>query len=429
MPNRYSHASVISHYESRGLISRPARSPSIPSSSASLLCLDLNDAYDADNMVTRPLTAVPHPYDASARSINSTASSLEDNPPKPLHSASSSILTEIHAPGCAVQSPIIESAIPTETTAEYSKSIEHSKSPNLAAGEKPASENLYNQRSSRYSSAPKFAALFNLSLPSTTNKVAHDDRRVRTPQEPMGSTQHPTVPRNTSIRIRNAPKSMNHPPVQHYRVPYKRIQPTFSIESLPPLETLSFGNENTEERPPSPNAEILPWEHRENGMPYLHQPPELPNEQGSAEREERDSGYQSLDGQTPETNPTPKFHPVNYVSSSQQPAASPLPFSFAHDVPQILPHALTDLSFIPSTATIASETSQYNLSRSRSIDSFDSAAPPPIRLHPGRQSPSNPLGNMKIKKGYAHSAAYSERLNRAGGGSRGDDWVRTGKRR
>ncbi|KAL8662169.1 MAG: hypothetical protein Q9202_004925 [Teloschistes flavicans] len=383
-------------------------------------------------MVTRPLTAVPPPYDASIRSVNSTASSLEYNPPKPLHSASSSILTEIHAPGYAAQSPIIESAIPTETTAEHAKSIEHSKPPNLAAGEKPASENPHNQRSSRYSSAHKFAALFNLSLPSATNKVAHDDRRVRTSQEPMGSTQDLTVPKNTSIRIRNAPKSVNDPPVQHYRGPYKRIQPTFSIESLPPLETLSFGHENTEERPPSPNADILPWEHPNNGMPYLHQPPELPGEQGSAEREERDSGYQSLDGQTPETNSTPKFHPAKYVSSSQQPAASPLPFLPAHDVPQVLPHASIDLSFIPSTAMIAPEMSQYNLSRSRSFDSFDSAAPPPIRLHPGRQSPSNPLGNMKMKMGYAHSAAYSERLNRAGdggGGGGGADWIRTGKRR
>ncbi|KAI4099941.1 MAG: hypothetical protein L6R37_005737, partial [Teloschistes peruensis] len=321
MPNRYSHASVLSYYDSRGFISYPDQSRSSPSPPASILSFDLDKAYDADHSATPPLTAVPALCDAST---NSTNSSFETVPSKPLHSASSSIVTEIYAPGSPVQPPYIESVLPTRTAPEESKSINHSKPPDVQPEEEPSFQNPYFQSNLRYSSAQYFPALCNQSRPLKKQKIPPDDQRVCTPTEP---TSKSSIPRNTSTRTHTSLQSVTDRTPQDPKIPYKRIQPTFSIESLPPLEFLSCDDDVMEDDgPPSPDADVLPWEYSEdvvpweypdNGVPYAHrysvefggdQSPQL---EATADREkgkesENDSGYQSSfeDGRPSERIPS-----------------------------------------------------------------------------------------------------------------------------
>ncbi|KAL9587133.1 MAG: hypothetical protein Q9203_003623, partial [Teloschistes exilis] len=339
MPNRYSHASVLAYYESRGFIYYPDQNRSSPSPSASILSFDLDEVYDADHAATPPLTAVPALCDTSTSSTNS---SFETVPSKPPHSASSSIVTEIYAPGSPVQSPISEPALPTKTAREESKFINHSKPPDRQAEEEPSFQNPYFQSNLRYSSAQYFPALCNQPRPSKKQKIVHDDQRVCTPTDP---TTKSSIPRNSSTRTYTSFQSVSDRTTQDPNIPYKRIQPTFSIESLPPLEFLSFGDDDMEDDgPPSPNADVLPWEYSEdvvpweypdNGMPYAHrhsielggdQSPQL---QATADREkgkgsESDSGYQSLfeDGRPPERtlSTTNEASAEIYIPSSFSPS-------------------------------------------------------------------------------------------------------------
>ncbi|KAI4198648.1 MAG: hypothetical protein LQ350_005120 [Teloschistes chrysophthalmus] len=358
MPNRYSHASVLSHYESRGFISYPDKGRSSPSPSASLLSFDLDEAYvEADNTATPPLTAVPPLCHASTNSTTSPASSFETVPSKPLHSASSSIVTEIYAPGSPVVAPIIGPTLPTKTAPDASKSFNDSKPPDRQPREETLFQNPNFQPNLRYSSAHYFPALCNQPRPSKKQKTAHDDQHVCTPEEPTNPMPISTIPRNTSTRTHKSHKTVTDQYAQYSKTPFERIQPSLSTESLAPLEFLTFDDEDIEDGgPSSPNAAVLPWEYSEDVVPWEYPDNGMPN----VHRHSLESG----DG---------------------------------------------DRSL---------------LVKSHSTDSFDSAAPPPIRFHPAFRKE---LDALKMKGGHAQGPAYGEWMNRVGG--RGDDGARAGRRR
>ncbi|KAL8817012.1 MAG: hypothetical protein Q9223_004082, partial [Gallowayella weberi] len=112
MPNRYSHALVLSHYEAQGFITLPHR-PVTPLPTSPLCSdFDLHFSSSSNAAGTPSLHAVPVLSDTST---TSTASSPHDPAARePLHSASSSIVTEIYAP----QSPVIVAASPLVALAE-----------------------------------------------------------------------------------------------------------------------------------------------------------------------------------------------------------------------------------------------------------------------------------------------------------------------
>ncbi|KAL9582350.1 MAG: hypothetical protein Q9212_003352, partial [Teloschistes hypoglaucus] len=315
MPNRYSHASVLSYYESRGFISYPDKGHSSPSPSASLVSFDLDEAYDADNAATPPLTAVPPLCDASTNSTKSKASSFENVPAKPLHSASSSIVTEIYAPGTPLQSPFLGPALSTEIAPKEPKSTIDSKPPDLQLKEEPIFQD-HSHPNLRYSSAQYFPALYNQPRPSKKQKTAHDDQHVCTPADPPNPMPVSTIPSNTFTRTQNSLKMVIDQHAQYDKVPFKRIQPSFSTESLAPLEFLSFDDDDDDEDeddkhiegsgPSSPNADVLPWEYLKDVVPWEYTENQLsedfPSDQnplGPAEKErerERDNGYLSFEG-------------------------------------------------------------------------------------------------------------------------------------
>ncbi|KAL8987216.1 MAG: hypothetical protein Q9177_003551, partial [Variospora cf. flavescens] len=107
MPNRYSHALVLSTYESKGLIDLPPHPslhhlslhPFFPSSTS-----DDATAAAATTTTTPPLNALPGLAASENSSTTSTTSSLDLHPASrraglpPQHSATSSLVTEIYAP-------------------------------------------------------------------------------------------------------------------------------------------------------------------------------------------------------------------------------------------------------------------------------------------------------------------------------------------
>ncbi|KAL8648698.1 MAG: hypothetical protein Q9210_004824, partial [Variospora velana] len=98
MPNKYSHALVLSTYESKGLIDLPPH----PSLLHHLLRPPPSSSTSDDAAATPPLSALPGLAASENSSSASTTSSLDLHPASraklPAHSATSSIVTEIYAP-------------------------------------------------------------------------------------------------------------------------------------------------------------------------------------------------------------------------------------------------------------------------------------------------------------------------------------------
>ncbi|KAL8865138.1 MAG: hypothetical protein Q9174_007053, partial [Haloplaca sp. 1 TL-2023] len=155
MPNRYSHALVLNRYETRGFISLPTHSerPSSPTPSLPVAEYQPPSQKTSDENNTPPLTAVPSLVDSPEPTSN--GSNVDDVPSKPLHSASSSIVTEIYAP----QSPDIEPIRGTITPTEI-KTSEAAPSPAPPIEESEVKEKHVPPTTSRYSTARDFSSFF-----------------------------------------------------------------------------------------------------------------------------------------------------------------------------------------------------------------------------------------------------------------------------
>ncbi|KAL8687672.1 MAG: hypothetical protein Q9218_006226 [Villophora microphyllina] len=456
IPNRYSHAFVLSHYESCGFITLPRQPRSTPSPTASLLSFDPDVSYDADNTTTPPLSAVPALSESSTISTNSTASGLEDIPPRNLYSASSSIVTEIYSPQSPIQSPVIESTTPGTTTPEAPKPIEDIRPSTPLAKEEPLLQSLYSQPSSRFSSAHNFSVFFNPLPRPAKPKSNHGQRHKqhgRHPRKSVDSLHDTTAPKRTAFQPHSIHNITTSRPHQDHNIPYQRLQPAFSIGSLPSLPSLSLEDEHPDERVLSSDIDVLPWEYPDEGTPYVYRPRGFPSHQDSSPVAEIDNEFKTLDPTSSSAkarkSETLVLDLTNSPSIPSEYASSPL-HNFTDRQPIASINKSTPPSFLPPTAP--STSTVRPLSRSSSTSSFDSAAPPPIRFHPYHHRPDHtshhhssphpqqqPKSSHTTAKGvHPHSHAFSEWLNRAGGGRKEEgrfghtgegDWVKVGKRR
>ncbi|KAI4184038.1 MAG: hypothetical protein LQ346_006183, partial [Caloplaca aetnensis] len=196
MPNKYSHALVVSRYESKGFIAS-SQSPSAPRrashSSQYSYSLSTGSSY---HVATPPLHDVPGlSCDSSA---TSTASSLDDVPPRPLHSATSSVVTEIYAP----QSPSFPSeALSTLPEADRTPKEQSKEQPlPLPSGEQPPFDDppQLPPSVSRFSSFHSFSALLNPTPPERRKKRSHNRPRHETPPERIAHPASPTTTTTTS---------------------------------------------------------------------------------------------------------------------------------------------------------------------------------------------------------------------------------------
>ncbi|KAL8900288.1 MAG: hypothetical protein Q9207_005764, partial [Kuettlingeria erythrocarpa] len=292
MPNKYSHALVLSRYESKGFItsSRPPPAPrhTSPSSHHSYSL----STGSSNHAATPPLHAVPGlSYDSSA---TSTASSLDDVPPRPLHSANSSVVTEIYAPQSPSFPPEALNTLPEadHTPKEQPKEQSKEQSLHLPADEQPPFDDppQLPPSVSPFSSFHTFSALLNPTLRERRKKRSHTRPRHETPSERIAHPASPTAtsssssskptpaafePRTTQPRL--ASSSSSRSPTRSQHTPYKRIQPIYSTDSLASLSLAHHDGPEPGGFSPSHNPEILPWEY-----PVPQQPsrPEAYNPRG-----------------------------------------------------------------------------------------------------------------------------------------------------
>ncbi|KAL9010669.1 MAG: hypothetical protein Q9173_004419 [Seirophora scorigena] len=354
MPNKFSHALVLSTYESRGLIDLPP--PQLPSLHPSPP--SEQNRPSSDDAATPPLSALPGlASDSSTASVNSSLDLHPSRPPTHVPS-SSSIVTEIHAP----QSPPFE---PQTTVAAAEDHLSELHSP-LASKQSPP-ERPSSKATSRFPSLHSFSAF--LDLPSQVKRHRrrprqHSRRRDSPPDHivPLTSTaKTPPPPQNPHPH--NPPSGRPHPDnqqQQHY-VPHSRLHPILSIDSLRSLH-LAHANEKDTLCPQPPNMDVLPWEYSSSD-PLPPPPPVLP------------APYTPHVTATTTASPNIPSHPRS--ASLSHP---PLPFIHNDDSPA---NDEIDPIFKPIFATEEELPGEPRTERPRSrAESFDSAAPPPIRKGP-----------------------------------------------
>ncbi|KAL8698204.1 MAG: hypothetical protein Q9201_006702 [Fulgogasparrea decipioides] len=402
MPNRYSHALVLSHYESLGFISRPTRSSSRPSSTTSLLSFDLDPPSSSDDSTAPSLTPSPGLSESSA---SSTVSSLDEAPQQQsLHSASSSIVTEIYAPQSPTVGPVQTSNPPVEE-----RDGQGSPPPSPVVRER-ATDQPPPTSTSRFPSASGLSAFLH---PRSSTKRKSKSSKKRRSTVPTASEHL----RKQSHQLESsAPHPFNallqpHPQTRRDHTPYKRLAPTFSVDPLP-SPCLD------DERPRSPNSVVVPWEYSETHLPPVYRPRGVSDHLSTDLAKDRDSGYHSS-GTTRTSRSTtsatvPHHHLCYPAPVPTHPPSSPL-----HELPQPHPfHQTSSPSPLspassnvePTSLLLPSQEDYTPLSRS---SSFDSVAPPPISLGP--RHPFNPTLSQQSRN---RNHAFATWLDRAGGGRR-----------
>ncbi|KAI4180077.1 MAG: hypothetical protein L6R41_007480, partial [Letrouitia leprolyta] len=255
MPNRYSHAFVLSRYEARGFISPSYESYHSPESSEHGLSLP-----STDGAASPPLTAVPAL--SSDSSTTSTISSLGEPPAKPLHSASSSIITEVYAP----QSPAQSLSSSPVTQLEKAPARQHKEelneedvSSNLPRSEIPPCEPP--RPASRFSSFHNFSAFLNPPPPPERRRRQSYKYDRNPPSSRSRQCFRTSAPKSEPASSRPSSVQKQSCKPKHY-TSYKRLEPTFDIESL---DSLHFSSEDEGKaqpgHPPPPNIDVIPWEY------------------------------------------------------------------------------------------------------------------------------------------------------------------------
>ncbi|KAI4140220.1 MAG: hypothetical protein L6R39_005894 [Caloplaca ligustica] len=349
MPNRYSHAFVLSRYEAKGFIDLPYPSPSPPSTSQP--SLDYRLSTRSSGAATTPsINAVPGLSSDSSTTSTSTVSSLDEVPSRLLQSASSSIVTEIYAP----QEPSFEPEAIDPTTEEQPVQQEE---PSLLSppSKQPPAEQSPPRTTSRYSFIHSFSALLN---PPQRPK-RHQQRSQSHHPEPIAGTPRRATPNPPTPRYQPSP---HQPPTRpsfsssRPRTPYKRIHPVFSNDSIASLSLADIRGPESH-LPPSPNENVLPWEYPASQPSRL----EVYQPRGYPEQEHSQGAACATIIPTRRSSISQRYHDAFYASQAPNTGDD-------------------DSIFEPIFAnTSTPQNPEHPLSRS---SSFDSAAPPPIRKGP-----------------------------------------------
>ncbi|KAL8750508.1 MAG: hypothetical protein Q9199_007022 [Rusavskia elegans] len=382
MPNRYSHAFVLSHYETKGLITLPPRPLSPPPASLSPSDLEPYAPNGGDDRYAPSLNAVPALSDASTTSTASSSGEL----PKPSHSNSSSIITEIYAPQALSVHSIPTTYVPAEDDPQDARP------PSLSPTRKtPPRQSSPPPPKSRFSSFHDLSPF--ISKHSLSAKPSKKSHRRHSHLPPAHSTE--LQQSSTS----STPKSRAHithrswlPPTNPRQQPYnpapyyKRIEPTFDTDSLESLSLQVLENEGRQ----SLNMDVLPWEYQEthSTFPPVYQPSGFhPPPQFSRASTPPPNRSQDRITQTPAPNHTSvslPAHAIHFNSANQPIKYFPDPVPQRHSmistqsyIPSHHPNPPSSPLPDPPTSTL-----QHILSHQLSNESFDSAAPPPIRTTP-----------------------------------------------
>ncbi|KAL8845943.1 MAG: hypothetical protein Q9221_008922 [Calogaya cf. arnoldii] len=379
MPNRYSHAFVLSRYETKGFITPRPLSP--PAASFAPSELALYRPNDGDSSDAPSLDAVPPLSDAST---TSTASSLGDPPEQPSHSASSSIVTEIYAPQAPSINPIPATYAPAEEKPRETQ-------PPASTSKRPPRPSSPQPPKSRFSSFHDLSPFISKHSSSPKPDKKSSRRHSHLPSSKSSKPAQPSASSTSRSRSHITHQSWQPPttPDQqpyHPALYYKRLEPTFDTDSLASLSLEELEQEGRQ----SPNMDVLPWEYPEthSASPSVCQPSgsHPPPESNTNSTPPPNQSQHPAPTHTGISLPTPSMH----SNSANQPIKY-----FPHLVisaPQRRSMTSTQ-SYIPSYHSpppsvplpdppIASPLSilQHTLSHHLSTESFDSAAPPPIRL-------------------------------------------------
>ncbi|KAI4267226.1 MAG: hypothetical protein L6R38_008355 [Xanthoria sp. 2 TBL-2021] len=365
MPNRYSHAFVLSRYETKGFITLPPRPLSPPPASLSPSDLEPHAPNGGDDRYAPSLNAVPALSDAST---TSTASSSVELPRKPSHSASSSIITEIYAPQALSVDSIPTTYVPAED--DPHDALPPSLSPTRKTHPRQSSPPPPKSRFSSFHDLSPFISKHSLSA-----KPSKKSHRRHSYLPPVHSTELPPI----------TPRQQPYNPAPYY----KRLEPTFDTDSLESLSLEVLENEGRQ----SPNMDVLPWEYPETlskSPPVyqpsgFHPPPQFSRASAPPPKRSQDPITKTLaPNHTSVSLPAPAIH----FNSANQPIKY-----FPDRVPQrhsmistqsYVPshHSNPPSSPLPDPPTSPPFSHQRILSHHLSNESFDSAAPPPIRTTP-----------------------------------------------
>ncbi|KAL8733316.1 MAG: hypothetical protein Q9166_002140 [cf. Caloplaca sp. 2 TL-2023] len=391
MPNhRYSHALVLSYYETIGFISLPHPPFTPPPASPSSTDFHLRVPSSSNDTHTPSVGAVPALSDSST---TSTASSLDDPVTRPLHSASSSIVTEIYAP----QSQSADATSPVFDPAEDDL-------PDTLPSP-PAYKNPPQQQSppplpkSRYSSFHDLSPF--LQRHSSLSKSAKRPSRKRQRPQPE-ETPQPSRPQSPISHQPTQPTilSRTQPQQPEHHTPYKRLEPVLDTECL---ASLSLDDEAAH----FPNVDVLPWK--------------SPQTQSTLPPEYLPRGFSPTDSCThySRTQTTPS-DPITIGTKTNRRTSSPPPLSPSDPPAPIKPFQISFLDSasptpqhtLPPSIDLAmymppDEPPTHPLSHQASAESFDSVAPPPIRITP-RHVPDS----VSVQR------RQSDRISFGGGGLR-----------
>ncbi|KAL9019318.1 MAG: hypothetical protein Q9185_003396 [Variospora sp. 1 TL-2023] len=425
MPNRYSHALVLSTYESKGLIDLPPNPslhhlsphPFLPSSTSD------DAAAAAAATTTPPLNALPGLAASENSSTASTTSSLDLHPPSrkaglpPQHSATSSLVTEIYAPPTG--SPLLPlEGRPTVIAAEEEDghlielppfppgkkqlsqaggplsqiaSIELPPPPSPPSSKQPPPpERPPSKATSRFSSLHNFSAFLDpLPRAKRHRKPSYKDTSIRRESEPeyiVPVSSVANTPYNPPYRQPFYPKSQEQK--QQVYTPHSRLNPTPSTSSL---HFLTHTDVKTDIRPPPhqpTNMDVSPWEYpttlSSSPFPPAASPPPPPPSAHSTPPPPLPSTRRRRRTITT-TNPTISI-PIPLTRHHQRSPSSLSPTSFLPTQDTTDP-IFSPIFFPPPPPSLDLHHGETLLllperpSRSRA-ESFDSVAPPPIRKGP-----------------------------------------------
>ncbi|KAL8681674.1 MAG: hypothetical protein Q9186_002191 [Xanthomendoza sp. 1 TL-2023] len=397
MPNKYSHAFVLSRYEAKGFITLPH--PPITPPPASSLCSDFDlhvSSSSSSNTVGTPsLNAVPVLSDSST---TSTASSLDDPVREPLHSASSSIVTKIYAP----QSPVIVTTPPTVVPVEdRPKEVLPSPPPEKQLERQPLPEPPKSRFSSSYDLSSFISRHSSVarSRKRPSRKYRHLSRG-ESPNPSQISISQPAKPNSHTIDYPSQQPILCHPPTQQskHQTPFEHLEPTFNTDSLEDLsledialEDLSLEDlplEDLEnEKSQSRNIDVLPWEYPEtqSALPPVYRPRGFPPTNSPTFHTPSNRTSQILSP----PNPPSRDHQVRPKSSQISSLASSIEHS---------PSSSSSTHLAIFSTHDQPSTSEHYLSHQHSDESFDSAAPPPIRITPRQLPTAAALDEQKGKE-------------------------------
>ncbi|KAL8903956.1 MAG: hypothetical protein Q9171_007214, partial [Xanthocarpia ochracea] len=251
MPNKYSHAFVLSRYETRGFITLPHRpldpSPTPFSSSE----FDLYDSNCGDATDAPSLDAVPALSDSST---TSTASSLDEPSTQPLHSESSSIITEIYAPKSPALDPISSTIVSIKENPRETLSDPPSDEQILPQSPHPAPK-------SRFSTFHDLSHFITRHSSVSTSAKTSSRKRQHPARSKTSKSRKPSISSPSHSRpntyYQPPPTSIPTSPEQCRHTFYKRLEPAFDTDSL---ESLSL-EELEDEWSQSSNMNVLPWEY------------------------------------------------------------------------------------------------------------------------------------------------------------------------